>query len=186
MDLDGFWDLIERSAREERDLEERAEWLTGRLAGLPLEEIIGFRKHLDALHERADTWHLWGAAHLICGGASDDGFWYFQAWLVGLGRQVFERAIADPDSLADVPLVRELAERGLAEWDDEDFADWEALDYVADDAYEEKTGEELDDVLDAMGHEYRLSPEPADEEWDLDDESEQERRYPRLSALFAE
>ena len=184
MDLADFWDLIERSGRQEPDPDERAEWLVDQLVKLSPAEIVDFRKHLDALHDRADTWHMWGAAHLICGGASEDNFWFFQAWLVGLGRQSFERAVADPDTLAAVPLVRELAE--AEEWDDEDWPDWEQLEYVAEDAYEEKTGEDLDEVLAAMGHTYRLSPEPADREFDLDDQAEQERRYPRLSVLFSE
>jgi hypothetical protein len=184
VDLADFWDLIERSGQNEPDPDERAEWLGGRLVKLSPDEIIDFRKHLDGLHERADTWHMWGAANLICGGASEDNFWFFQSWLVGLGRETFERAVANPDTLADVPLVIELAD--AEEWDDEDWPDWEQLEYVADDAYEEKTDDDLDEVLDGIGHQYRLSPDPADPEFDLDDRAEQERRYPRLSELFAE
>lgn len=184
MDLADFWDLIERSGQKEPDPDDRAEWLVDKLVKLSPAEIVDFRKHLDGLHERADTWQMWGAAHLICGGASEDNFWYFQAWLVGLGRETFERAVADPDSLAAVPLVRELADSEV--WDDDWWPDWEQLDYVADDAYEEKTDEDLDDALDAMGHDYRLSPDPADEEFDLEDQAELERRYPRLFVLFSE
>ena len=48
---------------------------------------------------------LWGAAYLINGGASDDGFEYFRGWLMTQGRAVFARAVADPDSLAELPAV---------------------------------------------------------------------------------
>jgi hypothetical protein len=47
---------------------------------------------------------LWGAAYVIEGGCSDDSFDYFRAYLISRGRAVYERAIADPDSLADIEL----------------------------------------------------------------------------------
>lgn len=178
MDLAEFWDLVERSGEKEPDPDERAAWLTEQLAALSPAEIVDFRKHLDSLHHLADTWNMWGAADLICGGANDDAFWYFQLWLIGLGRETFERALANPDSLADVPLVREIADSD--DGDDFGWPDWEQLDYVADDAYEELTGKDLDETV-GDG-----SPGLTDEEFDLDDQAEQERRYPRLFEMFSE
>jgi hypothetical protein len=180
VDLADFWDLIERSGQKEADPDDRAEWLTEQLVKLSPAEIVDFRKLLDAQFDRSDTWHMWGAADLICGGVSDDIFYYFQAWLVGLGRETFERAVADPDTLADVARVRELAD-DLDDVDDDELPDWEQLDYVPDDAYEEKTGEALAAVVPD-----RLERGPAEEEWDLDDQAEQERRYPRLFEMFSE
>ena len=50
-----------------------------------LRDVAGQRK-------RADTWLMWGAARIIMQGwCSDDGFFYFQPWLVGLGRDAFAR-----------------------------------------------------------------------------------------------
>jgi hypothetical protein len=43
------------------------------------------------------------------GWCGSDSFHYFQIWLVGLGRDAYDAAIADPDSLATVPDVRRLA-----------------------------------------------------------------------------
>jgi Protein of unknown function (DUF4240) len=51
---------------------------------------------------QARTIDLWGAAYTINGGASDDGFYYFRCWLIGMGKDIYEAAVADPDSLADV------------------------------------------------------------------------------------
>ena len=48
---------------------------------------------------------LWAAAYVINGGCSDDGFDYFRGWLIVQGRQVFERAVADPDALADLAVI---------------------------------------------------------------------------------
>jgi hypothetical protein len=37
---------------------------------------------------------------------SDDGFDYFRSWLMLQGRETFGRAVAAPDSLADLAAVR--------------------------------------------------------------------------------
>ncbi len=74
---------------------------------------------------------MWEAANLVCGGCSTDGFWYFHAWLIGLGRDIFERVVADPDNLAEVPEVQRLAERPMGGWADDEWPRWEALSYVA-------------------------------------------------------
>jgi uncharacterized protein DUF4240 len=183
VDLDGFWELIERSARTD----DRAGWLTKKLARLPRAEIEDFQIHLDAVRDRVDTWRHWGAAWLVCGRlCSDDGFWYFQGWLIGQGRAVFEQVAADPDALAGVPAVRALAGRPKEDWHEHEWPDWEELDYVAEEAYEEVTGEEetLDDVLEGRrGFVFRASPEPADERFDFGDDAEMTRRYPRLVAM---
>ena len=41
---------------------------------------------------------------MIHGGSSDDGFEYFRRWLVSRGREAYEAALADADSLAELPL----------------------------------------------------------------------------------
>ena len=176
---------MERSGQAATDPEERAEWLIDRLADRPAADIVDFHLHLDALRGRLDTYALWGAAWLVCGGlCSDDGFWYFQAWLIGQGRDVYEAVAADPDALADVPAVRRLAGRKNDDWAEEEWPDWESLDDVAEDAYEEATDGDLERVLLDRGHDFRLSPQPADAPWDFEDDEERASRYPRLSRLF--
>ncbi len=39
-------------------------------------------------------------------GAGNDGFYYFRCWFVGMGKEVYEKAIIDPDILAQVALPR--------------------------------------------------------------------------------
>ena len=185
VDLDEFWALVERSGRETADPEERTDRLIDELSGYEPDDIADFQVRLDALRDRADTHRLWGAAWLICGGLCDeDGFWAFQAWLIGQGREIFEAVVADPDALADVPAVRDLARRDNADWDEAEWPDWESLDDVAEDAYEEATDGDLERVLLDRGHDFRLSPQPADPPWDFDDDDEMERRYPRLTKIF--
>lgn len=186
VDLAGFWALIERSGRETSDPEDRVEWLVGALAEQPAAGIVDFQLHLDALRDRIDTYRLWGAAWLVCDRlCSDDGFWYFQAWLIGQGRAVYEAVAADPDALADVPAVRALAGRDSEDWAEEEWPDWESLDDVAEDAYEEATDGDLERVLLERGYDFRLSPEPPDSPFDFEDEAEMASRYPRLTALLS-
>ena len=42
-------------------------------------------------------------------GCSDDGFDYFRGWLIARGRQAFDQAVADPDALANLAVIRSAA-----------------------------------------------------------------------------
>ena len=61
--------------------------------------------------DRAYRQELWGAAYLINGGCSDDGFVYFLGWLIAQGRDVYQAALPDPDSLVSHPSVASLNAR---------------------------------------------------------------------------
>ncbi|RAS69796.1 uncharacterized protein DUF4240 [Lentzea atacamensis] len=179
MDLNAFWDLVERSAVETSDQDERLGWLT---VVLTPSQAVEFALRLDEVRRRADTWAHWHAAYVICGGlCSDDGFFYFQAWLVGQGRAVFESVVSSPDALADLPHVRFLASRGgVHAWADADWPGWEGLDAVAGEAFDR----DLESVLASCGQRVLVSPEPAGEPWDFADPAEISARIPRLGALF--
>ncbi|MET8838190.1 DUF4240 domain-containing protein [Micromonospora sp. NPDC004540] len=185
--MDEFWALIEASDAAAGTPDERLSWLTDRLAERPAADVVDFALRLDELRAAADTWRLWGAALLVCGGfCSDDGFHYFQAWVVGLGRAAYHRVVAEPDALAEVPQVRRLAGRPMRDWAGDEWPEWECLDYVADEAYERITGvpESIDAAIEARDRELSCRPRPEDERWDVRDAAELARRYPRLAALF--
>jgi hypothetical protein len=162
MILDDFWQLISTTispeALEEADLSK----LEAALAGMSAEEIASFNEHFSMLHATSYGWPIWGAAYIINGGCSDDGFDYFRGWLIGKGREAFEAAMADPDSLVDYA---------------EDEVECEDLLSVAWQAYKDKTSE---DRLPATSHSF---PELG-ESWDFDDEAEMRKRYPRLCEKF--
>ncbi|MDV3458743.1 DUF4240 domain-containing protein [Sphingomonas sp. HF-S4] len=99
MDDRRFWDIIERSARNARDQAQQEAGLRNILAALSLADLVTWRAAYDAKRAAAYSWELWGAAHAIHGGASDDGFDHFRDWLISRGQRVFEAALADPDSL---------------------------------------------------------------------------------------
>lgn len=89
------------------------------------------------------------------------------------GCDVFERAVADPDTLADLDVIRTASAEG-------ENLECEATLSVVWDAHLTATGETLPD--DAFTIEY---PE-LDPAWDFDfdDQSEMRRRLPRLAALY--
>ncbi|MFI6604317.1 DUF4240 domain-containing protein [Nonomuraea sp. NPDC050536] len=116
----------------------------------------------------------------------DDSHWYFHMWLVGLGRETFERVVDDPDTLVDVPEVRRFLamQRDGIPRTDEDLPDLEALDYVPVKAWERATGKDSDlfyRALEARMPEFSSSPSPSGEQWHLEDRAESERRLPRCN-----
>ncbi|SER05338.1 DUF4240 domain-containing protein [Actinokineospora terrae] len=179
---EGFWQLIGRATEQPGDRDEQSEWLTEELTRLPVGEVVEFARRLAEVRRRADTWTMWAAAHLIEEGCSADGFCYFQLWLLTLGREVFERAVADPDSLAEVPGVLALAGRPMREWSDQDWPEWESLDFAAHEAHQEVTG--VESGLERLGLPGAAAT-PVDAEWDIEDEDEVRARLPRLWSLFA-
>ena len=187
MNEEQFWTLIEYSAHDGRDRDKRARtrWLEAKLAVLRGRAVIDFEVYLDQARCGVDTYDMWGAAHRISGFASSDGFFYFQPWLIGLGRESYRRAAAAPDCLSEMPEVRALAAMPHP-WPNAVFPAWEELNYVALHAYQRLNGENVDvrDVIESTGRRLRSSPEPSGARWRIDEDSETRARLPRLAALF--
>lgn len=99
------------------------------LKQLPPNEIVDYERIFCSLVDDAYRADLWDVAYYINGGCSDDGFVYFRWWLAAQGEDVFNLALADPESLAEIS--------GASE----DLV-WETYGYVALKAYCEVTGEE--------------------------------------------
>jgi hypothetical protein len=184
VDLDGFWAIVESArARCGGDWTEVSDLVVESLAALPLGDIADFAQIHDGLEWQAYREDLWAACVLINGGfGSDDTFLYFRDWLLVQGRAVWEAALADPDSLAEVPTARAITATG------DDFADCEEFLYVASQAWERLTGDEdgLEDELDERGFTpHRDEPvETAGERIDFDDRARMYAVLPKLSALF--
>jgi hypothetical protein len=155
------------------------------LAQLEPTEIAMFEVMFDYVCTAADREDLANAAVLIEHGfLGDDSFDDFRAGLVALGRRTFEGALHDPDSLADHPVVREIAMAADPRW-----LGREDLLYAASRAYSEATGlDEITffDAVEALDDpELELPVEPVDA-WDIADEAQTRARLPRLSDLFYE
>ena len=167
MDKSEFWRLIEVAKWEGGgECDEQAQALHTLLSPLPPDEIVAFVRNFDELSDAAYRWDLWGAAYLINGGASDDGFQYFRWWLVGQGQTIYEGALASPDDLADL-LGDDL------DWAEGDL-ECEAIAYAPMKTYEQKTGQELIVTRPAGG-----PGEPAGKRWE---EGELDDLYPKIAA----
>jgi hypothetical protein len=162
-----FWEVIYTACRS--DALHADEWdlrLQAELRKLPPDEIIEWNHIFDRLAARAYTADLWGASYLIHGGGGDDGFYYFRCWLIGMGREVYEEALANPDSLADMVVPGVFA--------------WAEIYAAAHLAWIAVTGKTYDDPYPARNEEAAM----VGEEWDFDDEAQVRRRFPRLASLY--
>ncbi|MEV0191797.1 DUF4240 domain-containing protein [Kitasatospora purpeofusca] len=145
MDDKTFWALMDELSRRPGGRHERLEWLRGSLRLGSATEAVEFQARLEAACAAVAAGALWSAVDRIEGGlCSDDGFDYFALWLVGQGQETYGAVLADPDALADVPEVRALVGRPVREWCDEEWPEWEELDYAAQEVFGELTGREGD------------------------------------------
>ncbi|MFY0564669.1 DUF4240 domain-containing protein [Archangium lansingense] len=172
MNAERFWKIIESSRsgfdpdRLDGNMEQQCLELRRLLLELPPEEILEFRNQLLERMAVAFHWDLWGAAYIIAGGCSDDGFADFRSWLISMGRRVFEAAVANPDSLAEAanaPGVEDVF--------------FEEFQYVPAQAYEELTEQE------PPAYAGPSPVEPAGERWS-EDEGNLAQRLPRLWARY--
>ena len=123
-----FWDVIGKSrAAAGCDDQKFLQQIHTELMKMDVHEIGQFKGILEEYKDLAYMPGLWDAAKLMneCG-CSDDGFIDFRAWLVSQGKETYLAALANPDSLAAVDSPADCA--------------FESFSYVADMAYEEKTG----------------------------------------------
>jgi hypothetical protein len=172
MPPDQFWQIIARAAEAADDMDAHVEALRAALRELSLNEIVSFEAAFRRYLNEAYTWDLWGAAYVVHGGCSDDGFEYFRRWLVTRGREVYEQALADPDSLAQLD-----GQPGFR-----DVWEFEEIYYVAGEVFEKKGGE--GDVRDYSELEAGMGgPGPSGDRFE-EDEAHLARRYPKLWERF--
>ena len=148
------------------NLERQAARLRELLLELSPVEVASFADRFHEYMSAAFHWDLWGAAYVIAGGCSDDGFADFRSWLISMGQATFESARSNPESLLDVA-----AGPGVEDIFFEEFA------YVPAQIYEEQTGRELPPYAGAT------PASPAGAPWSEEGDDLQ-RRFPRLWARY--
>jgi hypothetical protein len=158
-----FWKLIKQSKRGTDDCEEQAVKLTALLTKLEPKEIIAFERLLKKRRNEAYRWDLWAVAYIINGGCSDDGFEYFRGWLIAQGKEYFEASLQN-------------AEHAAKRVQEGDEAECEAILYVAQEAYNDKTGTEMPALKIAT------PKKPKGKGWKDDD---LEKLYPKLWKRFS-
>jgi predicted nucleic acid-binding Zn ribbon protein len=161
-----------------------ADALVARLTALSRDEILDFDDLLGDVIARLDTWKVAVACQLITGYISDDSFSSFRAGLVGLGRRTVEQIFADPDSLAEHPVVIDIAEGRCNRWS----LDNEDLLFAASSAYTQLSDGDDDAFWKAAyaRQEAVGSGEVVRRDWEpgADDAERVPERLPRLSALL--
>ncbi|MFB7184839.1 DUF4240 domain-containing protein [Streptomyces sp. NPDC056230] len=177
MDTTDFWNLIDAARTRvtgPADAEAVVERACELLAARPVEEIIAAQQLLWDLMAASYRAPLWAAAYTINGGCSDDGFDYFRGWLMAQGREVFERVVADPDALAELPVIRAAAA-------EREEMECESMLAVAWGAHRAATGQNL------PGGSFSIGYPALDPEWgfDFDDAERVALRLPKLAALYA-
>lgn len=101
MDELRFWEIVGSvHDRSDGDMDSKCDLIRDAISKLPGREASAFSALFESKMDSAYSWPLWGAAYVINGGCSDDAFADFRASLISRGHTAFERAIADPDSLA--------------------------------------------------------------------------------------
>ena len=156
-----FWQLIETVKNTAgADLDARPELLEKQLSSLEPAAIQSFQQRYEALLLEANHWDLWGAASLMNGGCSDDGFRYFRDWLISEGERTFKTALRDPDT--------------LVVFGQRDYFELELYGYAALHAYAARGAGEIerDDAVEFAA--------TAGDEWD---EAELPGRFPRLAVM---
>lgn len=172
MDTTSFWNLIEKSRQaSEGDPEHQLEELGALLDDLSAQDIVEFQNIFDSYFYSSYTWPLWGAAYVIGGGCSDDGFDYFRGWLISRGERVFNAANAEPDKLALL----------VEESDEDTGCQVEGWQSVGIDAWCRKTGLEYS-AFPSSPSEVQ-SDGPAGDQWS---EEDLDRLYPQLTKRFNE
>ncbi len=172
MHLDEFWAIIQHSRAgfdptlRDGNMARQIQGLQLALGELPVDELVEFQRHFDERMNEAYRWDLWAAAHIIEGGCSDDGFSDFRSWLISMGREIFDAALRDPESLtsiADAPGIESCS--------------FEEFQYLPSQLYEDMTDEELPETGVSQ------LEEPVGEAWS-EDGDELARRLPQVWAKF--
>ncbi|MFI9550392.1 DUF4240 domain-containing protein [Nonomuraea endophytica] len=175
MDVDGFWDVVERSAQKTESRPERLDWLVSYLSRLPAEEVVDYQEWFTLCANRACTWDMYAVCWTITGFGSSDGFEYFVDWLISLGRDAYEKIAECPDRILELPQVQRLFELsgnyshertsvsqdGTVRltrltrirrqiWPNEDWPEFESFAYVAAKAYERVLGDDMAHPMDTV------------------------------------
>ena len=193
VDIDQFWRIVDQARSDAGeaaggfDQEAVADALTDALASLPREEILDFGERFMDVTARLESWGMCAACCLISGYVSDDHFIDFKAGVIALGHEAFERAADDPDSLADNPVVIDIAGRRLSR----DALQAGDVEFAAQDAYtrlsdgDDHAYYEAQDALTDVVGPYQAPPR----DWDGRFDGQADRdlipvRLPRLASMF--
>jgi hypothetical protein len=167
MDKNRFWQIIDAARKKAGRWQDMYLPLRDALAALNEPDIIRWKHIFNEYQTLSYKPKLWAAAWAMHNGCSDDGFEDFRGWLIAQGKEVFLKALANPDSLADSDAVRAFArEKAESEFEPStgyiESADFEGMIYIASGAYENRPGYRGDDFYDRLDENALTEKEKAD------------------------
>ncbi len=169
LDEDRFWAIVDHSLSHSKNQDDQEAVLIKELQKLSMEEMIGFRLRTDKLLYDTYNSEMWCAGYIMNGGCSDDSFEYFRCWLISRGKETYQKAKKNPDSLIEEVVMGQ------------DYYDFESFWYVALEAFENKTGKELYDFIDYDKFTTREGKYPNIEfTWEEDDPESMKAICPQL------
>jgi Protein of unknown function (DUF4240) len=161
MDEEIFWKIIKTSKDNSNgDFEEQQEELANELHKFTPDDIILFGNRFRYFRGQANTWELWGAIYIIHGGCGDDSFNDFREWVIGQGKDFYNKTIKDPETLIDLDA------------DKINAIEWEGLGYVYSDVFKKLTGQEME-------YTYKENLEISGQEWD-EENDDLKKMFPKL------
>lgn len=166
---DQFWAIVAKSLQDADDQDAQEQSLLQQLGQLSPADMIGFRLRTDKLLYDSYNAAFWCAGYIMNGGCSDDGFEYFRNWVISRGRDVYYKAMENPDTLASQ------IDEDIESYEFESF--W----YVALEAFEKKTGKDLYEFIDDTNHPYsEFNYPPIEFTWKEDDPASMQAICPTL------
>lgn len=91
-----LWELVESARLRADGCDAMVATVTEALSRRQASEIREFRDELQSRMAESYRWDFWAVAYVAKGGASDDGFESFRAWLILRGKEAYDRALEDP------------------------------------------------------------------------------------------
>ncbi|WP_033439213.1 DUF4240 domain-containing protein [Saccharothrix sp. NRRL B-16314] len=189
MKIDDWWAVVERAriavgdrAGDRNHADDPLPGaLTDELAKLGPDDIVDWEITFVQVTDSAYRHPLWHAAYLIEGGCGDDGFMDFRDGLILQGRDVFTRAVGDPDTLADVPVVRAMAGEEGDGW-----LGYQTIGTCVEEAYRRVCGEtdSFHEAVDKALAAVTRPDQPVGPSWDSSDDDAFREHLPRLSEMF--
>ncbi|OLS41112.1 DUF4240 domain-containing protein [Bacillus sp. MRMR6] len=174
-----FWELLELCKQNENSFDEQQQWLVEQLTKKTIKDLVVFDFIFSQQFRKSFTSDLWAASFIATGVSTDECFDGFRAWMITLGKEAYEAAIKDPETL--LPYLEELREQG------EQPQQEEILD-VASLAYEEKTGLDEDafyNLYNQYVHDLYLDP-VLQFDWNEFDHESLKRKFPKLWDVYGE
>lgn len=178
LEEDLFWQIIENSLQDSNNLQDQEIHLSHELENLVAEDIIGFQLRLEYYLFALHTPEVWCAACIMNDDTNTDHFFYFKNWIISQGKDLFEKAIVNPDDLADY------FEEGFNE---DDLYEFDSFHLIANIAFNSKFEHNIIDFVDKDCFTF-FTESAAKPEFDWDDENLTNLQIlcPRLFKVFVE